>query len=266
MNKYFDLIPYVSMILKTLLRLLLLDNTSSVLSNNYIAGMIRVKNIALDCLKLLCDATRKKLPFLVSEIVNIIREYIIPNKKIPLYLTSFGVIRIITILGKEQIKEEILPIIEEILNSLKISEIIDAQNKKEIKIKKEEIPYSNNMSCGGNTENSMSFTLPIRAGIDPMLYASLFASGQAHTQQEEKVSETQKTETKLVVGVEEVGKVWDFVNNKGICVYYALLEAVNLVYSTCQNERDVIDRIREVYGENILMSLAKGNKELNFNI
>ena len=300
-NKYFYVDPYLSQIIRVLLNYILYESIG--IRTLKIPAMIRVKNLSLQCLKIINDLFASRYPSLTKDIVYMLSSNIIPNIKNPKYLTSYGAIRGLNILGISYVKQFIFPNMEKIISTLDMKEVLDAQDKK-IKQKIDQnvannqnlnVPINNtndnenNISNSGNSNNAlggnirMSFTLPITAGIDPMVYASLFATGQSqlncqinnsaitntinntiNTINNTNIHVNEKEENEMVIDDKAIDKVWCGINNNSTFVYYALVESAIGLYEQYSNDKTISNKILEIYGEDLVTHLKQDNIELDF--
>lgn len=295
-NKYFYVDPYLSQIIRILLNYILYESIG--IRTSKIPAVIRVKNLSLECLKIINDLFSSHYPSLTKDIVYMLTSNIIPNIKNPKYLTSYGAIRGLNTLGISYVKQFIFPNMEKIISTLDMKEVLDAQEKK-IKPKIEE-NLSNNqninaqinntndndniISNSGNSNNvlsgnRLSFTLPITAGIDPMVYASIFATGQSqlncqishsaftntnNTINNSNILANEKEENEMVIDDKAIDKIWCGINNNSTFVYYALVESAIGLYKQYSNDKTISNKIIEIYGENLVSHLKQNNIELDF--
>jgi hypothetical protein len=127
----------------------------------------------------------------------------------------------------------------------------------------------------------LTFTLPITAGIDPLLYSSLFASGNSQhlsgssgtqLQQGGVSSNNNNNETEMIFDMNAINKVYEIVNNKATIVYYALIESMMILLHNCSNDKNgkcIKEKIFELCGDNFISNLPydnNNNTELKISI
>ena len=265
MNKYFYIDPFISKIITLLLTLIIRDDNTHKSNHEYIIASIRAKNIARDCLEIIYNKYNTVYKNLTHDVVGLLKEYLLPNEKSPMYLATYGAIRALNVLGYDVVKECVMPQMESVLERLDIGKVVVAQEKKEVKRKAEgNGAVGNNNGGSGNAHNSnaanmscsfdnrLTFTLPITAGIDPLLYSSLFASGNSQhlsgssgTQQQQHINasgnmntNSNNNETEMILDVNAINKVYEIVNNKATIVYYALIESMMILLHNCASDKN----------------------------
>ena len=228
-------------------------------------------------------------------IIQILSSNVIPNKKNPMYLTSYGAIRGLNALGSEYVKDIILPHLEDILSTLDMKDVLEAQDKKvkltsQVNNTIQPTPNQNNIINNTNENNlsgsnnsgqlggnvRMSFTLPLTAGMDPVVYASLFSTGQSQQNNNTIIHESAVTNVieqnqntintvkeEMIIDNNAIDKVWNYINCKSTCVYYALIESAFILYDKFNSNKDIMDKIYEIYGEKILNNFQHDNMELD---
>ena len=292
-NKYFYLDPYLSQFIRFLLYFLLVETPSC--SSSSIASLIGVKNLSLECLKIINENFSSKYSSMTEYIIQILSSNVIPNKKNPMYLTSYGAIRGLNALGSEYVKDIILPHLEDILSTLDMKEVLEAQDKKvkltsQVNNTIQPTPNQNNIINNTNENNisgsnnsgqlggnvRMSFTLPLTAGMDPVVYASLFSTGQSQQNNNTIIHESAVTNVieqnqntintvkeEMIIDNNAIDKVWNYINCKSTCVYYSLIESAFILYDKFNSNKDIMDKIYEIYGEKILNNFQHDNMELD---
>ena len=292
MNKYFYIDPFISKIITLLLTLIIRDDNMYNSNHDYIIASIRAKNIARDCLEIVYNKYSNIYTNLTNDVVGLLKEYLLPNERTPMYLASYGAIRALNVLGYDVVKEYVMPQLEKVLERLDIGKVVTAQEKKEVKRKVESNSVNannnnvhnnnNNMSC--SYDNRLTFTLPITAGIDPLLYSSLFASGNSQhlsgssgTQLHQggvsnNNSNNNNNETEMILDMNAINKVYEIVNNKATIVYYALIESMMILLHNCSNDKNgkcIKEKIFEICGDNFISNLPydnNNNTELKISI
>jgi hypothetical protein len=112
-NSFFYLEPYLHQILSLVLSLILMENISNVVDLN-----VCVKNFAVGILKNIFDRFETKYPNFINQLLAVFKANIIPDKTKPAFLTVYGAIKALNILGPCHIIDIVLPNIEVIFNSL----------------------------------------------------------------------------------------------------------------------------------------------------
>ena len=209
-----------------------------------------------------------------------------------MYLATYGAIRALNVLGYDVVKEYVMPQLENVLERLDIGKVVVAQEKKEVKRKVESnsvnannnnnnVHNNNNMSY--SYDNRLTFTLPITAGIDPLLYSSLFASGNSQHLSGSSGTQLQQggvnsnnnnnnNETEMIFDMNAINKVYEIVNNKATIVYYALIESMMILLHNCSNDKNgkcIKEKIFELCGDNFISNLPydnNNNTELKISI
>lgn len=295
MNKYFYIDPFISKIITLLLTLIIKDDNMYNSNHNYIIASIRAKNIERDCLEIIYNKYNNVYTNLTNDIVGLLKEYLLPNERMPMYLATYGAIRALNVLGYDVVKEYVMPQLENVLERLDIGKVVVAQEKKEVKRKVEgnSVNASNNNNNAHNNNNNnnnmscsydnrlLTFTLPITAGIDPLLYSSLFASGNSQhlsgssgtqLQQGGVSSNNNNNETEMILDMNAINKVYEIVNNKATIVYYALIESMMILLHNCSNDKNgkcIKEKIFELCGDNFISNLPydnNNNTELKISI
>jgi hypothetical protein len=113
-NPYFYLEPYIHQILTLILSLILLEN------NNYtIELVIHVKDYAVHLLKTLYLKYEMKYPNFMTQLIEVFKDNLSPIKDGKTrYLTSYGAIKGINILGPAHITNIILPNLDLLLSQV----------------------------------------------------------------------------------------------------------------------------------------------------
>jgi len=89
-NPYFYIEPYIHQILTLILSVILIEVNSS-----QIDLIINVKDFAIGILKKIFNEYEIKYPNFITQLLNIFKQKIIPNKHNPNFLTCYGAIKVL---------------------------------------------------------------------------------------------------------------------------------------------------------------------------
>lgn len=282
-NQFFFLIPYLSQTISLLLSMILSEG------NNIASILIQVKNMAIEILKYLLDKYSNTYPIMINNLIDIFKEHIVPDMKFPMFLTSYGAIKSITILSEKHIKDIIYPRIDEIMKSFTISihisnhhkDIQEREREKEAKIEE-----TNHSASLPPSLPKYSFSLSLTALADPFISSSIFAFGPSLSQavspginqsiqnnnaksfeketiiEHDSIRNINNNKTSSSTDDSSIDNKWEIINHKSTYVYYALVEAVKILYNAYYEDKELVNYLNDIFGE-VLLNYRKDNAELH---
>lgn len=123
-NQYFFLEPYLHQIVTLVLSLILMEN-----SDSEIDAVITTKDYAISLLKIIFAKYEIKYPNFINQLLNLLKNNLMPDTKNPNFMTTYGAIKSINILGPSYIIDLILPKIDFILNATYDTGVINLLDK-----------------------------------------------------------------------------------------------------------------------------------------